>query len=95
MAPPVVQTSSLPVITSLLRRTNMIAPLTRQPVQPQRESGELTVLVEDLGVKIGSFGIITRRRRKLSPGAQIVIEVLRETDASFYRQPVALRSDYA
>jgi DNA-binding transcriptional LysR family regulator len=80
----VVQTSSLPVITSLLRTTNMIAPLPQECVQPYCESGELTVLVEDLGLEIGSFGIIVRRGHKLSPGAQIMLQALRETAATLY-----------
>ena len=80
----VVQTSSLPVITSLLRTTNMIAPLPEECVQPYIDSGELTVLVEDLGLDIGLFGIIVRRRHKLSPGAQIMLAALRETAATLY-----------
>jgi DNA-binding transcriptional LysR family regulator len=80
----VVQTSSLPVITSLLRTTDMIAPLPEECVQPYCESGELTVLVEDLGLEIGSFGIIVRREHKLSPGAQIMLTTLRETAAKLY-----------
>jgi hypothetical protein len=80
----VVQTSSLPVITSLLLTTDMIAPLPEECVQPYCESGELTVLVEDLGLQIGSFGIIVRREHKLSPGAQIMLTALRETAARLY-----------
>ncbi len=79
-----VQTSSLPIITSLLRMTDMIVPLPRESVLPYCQSGVLTVLLEKLGVKIGSFGIITRRNHKLSPGAQIMLRVLRETAAGLY-----------
>lgn len=80
----VVDTSSLPVITSLLRTTNMIAPLPEESVHSICASGALTVLVEDMGLDIGSFGIIVRRKHKLSPGAQIVLKTLRETAAQFY-----------
>jgi len=80
----IVQTSSLPVITSLLRTTDMIAPLPEECVQPYRESGELTVLVEDLGLELGAFGIIVRRDHTLSPGAQIMLTALRETAARLY-----------
>ena len=80
----IVQTSSLPVITSLLRTTNMIAPLPEESVQPYCESGELTVLVKDLGLEIGAFGIIVRRGHKLSPGAQIMLTALRDTAADLY-----------
>ena len=79
-----VQTNSLPVITSLLRITDMIVPLPQQSVLPYCRSGVLTVLVENLGVKIGSFGIITRRDHNLSPGARIVLKALRQTAVSLY-----------
>ncbi len=79
-----VQTSSLPVITSLLRMTDMLVPLPQQSVQSYCDSGALTVLVKNLGVRIGSFGIITRRDHRLSPGAQIMLEALRETAATLY-----------
>jgi DNA-binding transcriptional LysR family regulator len=79
-----VQTNSHPVITSLLRMTNMVAPLPREAVQPDCESGDLTVLMEDIGLVIGSFGIITRRRHRLSPGAQIMLETLRQVAGAFY-----------
>jgi DNA-binding transcriptional LysR family regulator len=80
----VVQTSSLPVINCLLRTTNMIAPLPDESVKPYLESGVLTVLIEDLGLDIGSFGIIVRRDHKLSPGAQVMLNALRKTAAKFY-----------
>jgi DNA-binding transcriptional LysR family regulator len=80
----IVQTSSLPVITSLLRTTDMIAPLPEECVQPYCESGQLTVLVEDLGLELGAFGIIVRRDHKLSPGAQTMLAALRETAAQLY-----------
>ena len=80
----IVETSSLPVITSLLRTTNMIAPLPEECVQPYCESGELKVLVKDLGLGLGAFGIIVRRRDTLSPGAQIMLKALRETAATLY-----------
>jgi DNA-binding transcriptional LysR family regulator len=80
----IVQTSSLPVITSLLRTTDMIAPLPEECVQPYCESGELAVLVEDLGLELGAFGIIVRREHTLSPGARIMLGALRETAAQLY-----------
>src|SRR5262245_22479311 len=78
----VVQTSSLPVITSLLRTTDMVVPLPETAVQPYVQADVLTVLIQDLGVDIGSFGIITRRRQQLSPGAQITLSALREAAAT-------------
>jgi DNA-binding transcriptional LysR family regulator len=80
----IVQTNSLPVITSLLRMTNMLVPLPQESVQPHCDSGVLTVLVKNLGIRIGSFGIITRRHHRLSPGAQLMLEALRATAAMLY-----------
>jgi DNA-binding transcriptional LysR family regulator len=80
----IVQSNSHPIITNLLRMTNMVAPLPSEAVIPECERGDLTVLMEDVGLVIGSFGIITRRRHRLSPGGQIVLEALREVAGSFY-----------
>jgi DNA-binding transcriptional LysR family regulator len=79
-----VQTNSHPVITSLLRMTNMIAPLPREAVQPDCDRGDLTVLMEDIGLTIGNFGIVTRGHHRLSPGAQIMADTLREMAGRFY-----------
>lgn len=80
----VVETTSLPVITSLLRATDMVAPLPAAAVQPYCRAGDLTILVEDLGVDIGLFGIVTRRNRKLSPGVQLLLTALRESASKLY-----------
>jgi DNA-binding transcriptional LysR family regulator len=79
-----VQTNSHPVITSLLQMTNMVAPLPREAVQPEFDRGDLTVLMEDIGLTIGNVGIITRGDHRLSPGARIMLEALRETAGGFY-----------
>jgi DNA-binding transcriptional LysR family regulator len=79
-----VQTNSHPVITSLLRMTNMIAPLPREAVQHECDRGDLTVLMEDIGLMIGNFGIVTRGHHRLSPGARTTMQALRETAAGFY-----------
>jgi DNA-binding transcriptional LysR family regulator len=81
----VVQTNSHPVITNLLRMTNMIAPLPLEAVQPECDRGDLTVLMEDIGLTIGNFGIVTRGEHRLSPGAQVMMDALRETAGRFYR----------
>jgi hypothetical protein len=61
--------------------------------QMPAESGELTVLVEDLGLEIGPFGIIVRRGHKLSPGAQIMLTALRETATYLYSDELHAGSD--
>lgn len=74
----VVQTTSLPVIIALLRTTNMIAPVPDDAMRACFSPPEITMLIEDLGVSMGPFGIITQRRRKLSPGAEFAVATLRE-----------------
>jgi DNA-binding transcriptional LysR family regulator len=72
------------VTTILLRTCNMIAPLPIDCVRAYCDAGILTVLVRDLGVELGSFGIITRRDHRLSPGARLMLAALRETAATLY-----------
>jgi DNA-binding transcriptional LysR family regulator len=87
----IVETDSLPVVTTLLRTTNMVAPLPVETVQHYCETGVLTVLCGALGMEIGPFGIITRRGYKLSPAAQVMLQALRETAAEVYHvAPAAL-----
>jgi DNA-binding transcriptional LysR family regulator len=82
--PNVIQTQSLPVITNLLRTTDAVTVLQHEAVRPLCESGFLSVLIEDLGLKIGCFGIITRKGHKLSPGARALLDSLRAAAASLY-----------
>jgi DNA-binding transcriptional LysR family regulator len=80
----VVQTQSLPAILGLLRSTEAVVPLPCAAVQPLCDCGLLSVLIEDLGVAMSPFGIITRRKHKLSPGAQALLEAIRTTAGILY-----------
>jgi DNA-binding transcriptional LysR family regulator len=80
----VIQTQSLPVITSLLRTTDAVAVLQTEVVRPLCESGFLSPLIADLGLEIGCFGIITRKGHRLSPGGRALLDCLRETAAVLY-----------
>jgi DNA-binding transcriptional LysR family regulator len=80
----VVETSALPVTLALLQITNMIAVLPEQAVLPYSATGLVTILPVDLGVKMDAFGIITRRDHLLSPGAEVVLKLLRKTAAQLY-----------
>lgn len=73
-----VETSALPVITSLLEMSDMIAPLSKKVVQPYRQFGILKQLPIRLNLQLGPAGIITRRNHKLSPSARCVLSVLHE-----------------
>lgn len=80
----VVQTQSLPAVLGLLRNTNAVVPLPRETVQPLCDSGFLAVLIDDLGVQMSPFGIVTRSNHKLSPGAQALLDAIRTTARALY-----------
>jgi DNA-binding transcriptional LysR family regulator len=80
----VVETESIPVLTGLLRSGEMIAPLPLPVVETQCRSGEMSVLIDDLGIDIGRFGIVTRRNRSPSPGTQLLLSAVREAAAKLY-----------
>jgi DNA-binding transcriptional LysR family regulator len=83
----IIETDCLPVIISLLRQSNMVVTLPEEAVQPCCKAGILTVLVSNLPLGVGAFGLITRRHHKLSPGAQVMLSTLREEAAQQW--PVA------
>ena len=86
--PNVIQTQSLPVITNLLRSTDAVAVLQHEAVRPLCDSGFLSLLIEDLGLEIGCYGIITRKGHRLSPGSRALLECLRETAVTLYGSKV-------
>ncbi len=83
----IVESQCLPVITALLQQSNMLAVLPEESVQSCCDAGILTVLVRNLQLGVGAFGLITRRHHKLSPGAQLMLSTLREQAGYMY--PVA------
>lgn len=80
----IVETASVPVITALLQQSNMIAALPEEAVQSSCETGHLSVLVGDLPLGVGAFGLITRRNHKLSQAAQLLLSTLRELAGQVY-----------
>jgi DNA-binding transcriptional LysR family regulator len=80
----VVQTQSLPAVLGLLRTSDAVVPLPRETVQPLCDSGVLSVLIEDIGVSMSPFGIVTRSKHKLSPGAQALLDAIRTTARALY-----------
>ncbi|ANH67747.1 LysR substrate-binding domain-containing protein [Mitsuaria sp. 7] len=76
-----VETLSLPVVTSLLGRSDMVVALPEELIQPYRDAGLLTVLDFDLGLRMDAYGIVTRRGHQLSPGAELMLDCLREEAA--------------
>ncbi len=73
-----VETLSLPVVTSLLVRSDMVVALPEELVRPYLDTGLLTVLDVDLGLRMDAYGIVTRRGHQLSPGAELMLACLRE-----------------
>jgi DNA-binding transcriptional LysR family regulator len=90
----IVETTSLPLITALLQQSNMVAALPEEAVQSSCEAGHLTVLLGDLTLGVGAFGLITRRNHKLSQAAQIMLSTLRELAPQVYdrRSPICLQA---
>ena len=82
----IIQTQSVQVITHLLRSTDAVAVLQHEAVRPLSESGFLAVLIEDLGLEIGCFGIITRRGQKLSAGGRALLDALRAAALQLYHR---------
>jgi DNA-binding transcriptional LysR family regulator len=80
----IVETSSLPMITNLLRRTDMLVALPEEVVHPYCSAGMLIALPIDLGVRMDSFGIITRRGHGLARGAAQTLAALREAAVTVY-----------
>ncbi|MFZ6756121.1 LysR substrate-binding domain-containing protein [Undibacterium sp. Ji50W] len=73
-----VETLSLPVITSLLLASDMIVALPEDLIKNYLDSNLLTVLPYDLGLRMDAYGIVTRKQHRLSPGAQAMLDTLRE-----------------
>ena len=74
----IIETDCLPAITGLLRQGNMVVALPEEAVHSCCKAGLLTVLLRNLPLNVGAFGLITRRDHKLSPGAQVMLSALRE-----------------
>jgi DNA-binding transcriptional LysR family regulator len=80
----IVETLSLPAIAPLLQHSNMVVALPEEAVQSWCKAGILTALVRNLPLGLGAFGLITRRDHKLPPGAQLMLNTLRELAEPMY-----------
>jgi molybdate transport repressor ModE-like protein len=80
----IIQTQSLPVITHLLGASQAVAVLQYEAVQPLCESGVLRVLIRDMKLDIGCFGIVTRKGQRFSPGGWALLDCLRAAAAQVY-----------
>lgn len=85
----VVETASLPIITSLLQMSDMISALGSEVVRPSCEAGILARLPIKLDLRLGEAGIITRRDAGLSPGAAEMLAALRRVAARLHPRTAA------
>ena len=81
----IVESTSLPVITTLLTQSNMVVALPEGAVRSHCNDGVLTVLMRNLPLGVGGFGIITRRSCHLSPAASLLLETMRALAAELYQ----------
>ena len=90
-----VSTLALPTIASLIEQSDMIAPLPAELVQPYLDSARMVVLPFDLGLRMDSYGIITRRQHQLSPGAEAMLAAVRAVVQERYPASRAARQHRA
>ena len=74
----VVETAALPIMVNLLARSDMVAPLASELIEPYRVYGLLAALPLAFDVRLGSAGIVTPRDRRHSPAAQVALDALRQ-----------------
>jgi DNA-binding transcriptional LysR family regulator len=74
----VVESASMPAITSLLQLSDTVVALPESAVESYCRAGILTVLVRKLPLQMGALGLITRRHHRLSSGAQLLLATVRE-----------------
>ena len=79
-----VETTSIPVIISLLQKTDMVAALQDVTVEPYLKAALLAALPLTLGTLMEPFGIITRRDHQMSPSAEAMLKSLHEAAEAIY-----------
>jgi DNA-binding transcriptional LysR family regulator len=82
----VVETLAMPVVVNLLPGSRMIAAMPEETVRPYLDAGLLAVLPWDLGLRMDMYGIVTRKRHRLSPGAEAMLVALRDAAQARYRR---------
>ena len=80
----VVDTTAILVITSLLQQTDFLHPMPVEVARYYEQAGLLAILPIELPCKMDGFGIITRRDHILSPGANILLQAIRDVAKTIY-----------
>ena len=81
----VVEMTSVSVITSLLQQTDFLHVMPTDVARHYARAGELAILPIDIPCRVGGYGIISHRDHVLSPGAVLLLELVRQ----IARQPVS------
>ena len=86
LAPPcnVVDTTALLLIISLLQQTDNLHVLPVEVARYYVSLNMLSILPIELPCKMDGFGIITRRSRLLSPGANVLLTAIRTAAHELY-----------
>jgi DNA-binding transcriptional LysR family regulator len=79
-----IETVALPMITSLLQQSDMIALIPAEIARHYAQYGMLAVLPVVADCEMDAFGIITRQDAPLSPSAGTMLKLLREEAAALY-----------
>ena len=73
-----IETVALPVLTSLIQQTNMVALLETDVAQIYAKHGMMKMLPIELDFDMDPYCIITAQNRALSPSVQLALSVLKE-----------------
>jgi DNA-binding transcriptional LysR family regulator len=82
-----IETSSTMMMIALLQGTDALAVVPDNVAQYHRRHGMLDIIPFALPPIMGSYGIITRQDRPMSPAAEEFIQILRDTAAETWREP--------
>ena len=80
----VVETASLPVVTSLVQQTDQVALVPTEIALHYAQHGMLAVLPIALACDMDAFGIVTRRDTPLPPAVESFLALLREQASALY-----------
>lgn len=86
LAPPVsvIDTIEIPVITELLRQSDMLHAFPQELAHSYARSGVFAIVPIELPCQMEAFGIVTRRDDLLSPGAEMMLRAIRARAAEIY-----------
>jgi DNA-binding transcriptional LysR family regulator len=86
LAPPdnVVDTTALLLVISLLQQTDSLHLMPLEVARYYVQLNILSILPIEVPVKMDAFGIITRRKHLLSPGAGVLLAAIRDAATEIY-----------